>query len=158
MLDRQDRFYSPSGGIYPGGPSIWHIIDWDQRRLVSVKMDEEQESPDQAFDHLLKHIDTLAPDIYLVYFSPHGDIISTSNDATDDETMCVFRPPLDAAHLPDNVGIVSRAELQEVARLGPNVDMVFKPGSARPEETVSAKVELRSQGNLLVSDISAVCL
>ncbi len=78
MLNRQDRFFSPSGAIYPGGPSIWHVVDWDQRRLVSVKMDEEQESEDVAFEHLLKHIDTLAPDVYLVYLSPDGDILSTS--------------------------------------------------------------------------------
>ena len=67
MPYRQDRFYSPSGAIYPSGPSIWHVIDWDQRRLVSVKMDEEQESPDCAFDCLLKHIDQLPPDVYLVH-------------------------------------------------------------------------------------------
>lgn len=55
----------------------------------------------------------------------------------DDETMCVFRPPLDAAQLPDDIAVVSRAELQEVARLGPNVDMVVKPRSKRPQEKVS---------------------
>ncbi|KAJ4163720.1 hypothetical protein LMH87_005429 [Akanthomyces muscarius] len=48
--------------------------------------------------------------------------------------MCVFRPPLDAAQLPDDIAVVSRAELQEVARLGPNVDMVVKPRSKRPQE------------------------
>jgi hypothetical protein len=81
--------YSPSGAIYPGGPSIWHVVDWDQRRLVSVKMDQEQESPDIAFACFLKHIDDLPPDVYLIHFSPEGDILSTSNDPDDDETLCL---------------------------------------------------------------------
>ncbi|KAK3181732.1 hypothetical protein K4F52_006948 [Lecanicillium sp. MT-2017a] len=134
MLDREDRFYSPSGGIYPGGPSIWHVIDWDQRRLVSVEMDEEQESPDEAFRCLLKHIDTLPPDVYLIHLSPEGDVISTSNDPKDDQTICVFRLPIDTAELPDGIQTISRAELEEIGRLGPNVDLVVYPKSTKPNE------------------------
>ncbi|KAK2591292.1 hypothetical protein QQS21_011010 [Conoideocrella luteorostrata] len=134
MLDREDRFYSPSGAIYPGGPSIWHVIDWDQRRLVSVKMDQEQDLPDLAFDCLLKHIDHLSPDVYLIHLSPEGDLLSTSNDPNDDETLCVFRPPLDTAQLPDGITTISWAELQEVARLGPNVDLVVCRNSTRPND------------------------
>lgn len=137
MLNREDRFYAPSGEIYPGGPSIWHVIDWDQRRLVSVKMDQEQESPDVAFECLLKHIDHLPPDIYLVHLSPEGDLLSSSNDPEDDETLCPFRPSLDAAQLPPGVMTASRAELQEVARLGPNVDLVVYRNSTRPGDKVT---------------------
>lgn len=106
-------------------------------------MDEEQESGDVAFEHLSKHVETLAPDVHLVYLSPDGEVLSASSDQDDDETMCVFRPPLDAALLPDDVAVVSRAELREVARLGPNVDMVVQPKSERPQEKVSTEVELR---------------
>lgn len=137
MLDRDDRLYSPSGAIYPGGPSIWHVIDWDQRRLVSVEMDEKQESPDEAFRCLLKHIDDLPPDVYLIHLSPEGDVISTSNDPKDDQTLCVFRPPLDTAELPDGIQTISRAELEEIGRLGPNVDLVVYPKSTEPNEKVS---------------------
>ncbi|GAB0135891.1 hypothetical protein EsDP_00004213 [Epichloe bromicola] len=139
MLDRQDRFYAPSGGIYPGGPSIWNVIDWDQRRLVSVKMDQEQESPDVAFECLLKHIDHLPPDTYLVHLSPEGDLLSSSNDPEDDETLCPFRPSLDAAQLPPGTMTASRAELQEVARLGPNVDLVVYRNSTRPDDKFAFK-------------------
>lgn len=138
MLDREDRFYAPDGGIYPGGPSIWNVVDWDQRRLVSVKMDDEQDSPDDAFAGLLKHIDTLPPDVCLVHLSPDGEIISTSNDPKDDETTCVFRPLPGTAHLPGGIETISRAQLREVARLGPNVDMVTEVGAARPEEKVNS--------------------
>lgn len=129
MLDRNDRFFAPSGGIYPGGPSIWHVIDWDQRRLVSVKMDQKLDSEDLAFEYLLRYIDDLPPDVYLLYVSPQGDFISTSNDPEDDETLCVFRPPIDMSQVPDGITTISRAELEEVARLGPNVDLVVYPNS-----------------------------
>lgn len=139
MLNREDRFYAPSGAIYPGGPSTWHVIDWDQRRLVSVEMDEELESPDPAFDCLLKHIDHLPPDVYHVSFSPEGNVKSMSKDPKDDETLCVWRPPLDAAQLPDGIFTISRSELQEICRLGPNVDMVVYTGSTRPQDKVRPK-------------------
>jgi hypothetical protein len=63
MINLQDRFFAPSGAIYPGGPSTWHIIDWDQRRLVSVTVDEELDSEGPAFKQLIKHIDDIAPDV-----------------------------------------------------------------------------------------------
>lgn len=43
MFPKSNRYSAFSGDIYPGGPSTWHITDWDQRRVVSVTMDEEQE-------------------------------------------------------------------------------------------------------------------
>ena len=129
MLNREDRFFAPSGGIYPGGPSIWHVIDWDQRRLISVKMDEELESEEPAFRQLLKHIDTLPPDVYLIHVSADGHLFSSSTDPEDDETLCVWRPPLDTAQLPEHVETISREGLQEVARVGPRVDLVTRQGS-----------------------------
>lgn len=155
MLNREDRFYAPSGAIYPGGPSFWHVIDWDQRRLVSVKMDQEQESPDLAFDCLLKHIDHLPPDVYLIHLSPSGNILSMSNDPKDDETLCVFRPPLSAAQLPDGIATISRAELQEVGRLGPNVDLVVYPNSAKPDGKVRQKI-MRKWRDIPATNVFAV--
>ncbi|KAG6008741.1 hypothetical protein E4U21_003937 [Claviceps maximensis] len=145
MLDRRDRFYAPSGAITPGGPSIWNVIDWDQRRLVSVKMDQEQDSSDAAFDSLLKHIDHLAPDIYFVHLSPEGDMLASSTDPKDDETLVVFRPPLDNAQVPDGISTVSRADLEEVARLRPNVDLVVRSGSPRPNDKFVFKYFFLSQ-------------
>ncbi|UKZ81479.1 hypothetical protein TrVFT333_009251 [Trichoderma virens FT-333] len=90
MIDPDDRFFATSGAIYPGGPSTWHIIDWEQRRLVSVTMDEELESEDPAFEQLYKHIDNLAPNVYAIHISPDGSLISTSTDPKDDETRIVI--------------------------------------------------------------------
>ncbi|KAH0593296.1 hypothetical protein MHUMG1_09018 [Metarhizium humberi] len=134
MIDSGDRFYAPSGAIYPGGPSTWHIIDWDQRRLVSVTMDEELESEDPAFEQLIKHIDSLPPDVYAIHVSPDGNLISTSADPKDDETRCAYYPPLDSVQRPEGVQVISRSHLEEIDRLGPNVDLVTCPHSSEPTQ------------------------
>ncbi|KAF5710896.1 kinase-like domain-containing protein [Fusarium mundagurra] len=94
-LKQEERFFAPSGNIYAGGPSTWHIMDWDQRRLVSVTIDEELESEDPAIEHLQKHIDDLAPDVFEIRISPLGDLVSTSTDQQDDNTRCPYHPPLE---------------------------------------------------------------
>ncbi|KAL7918878.1 hypothetical protein ACQKWADRAFT_302785 [Trichoderma austrokoningii] len=132
MIDRDDRFFAPSGAIYPGGPSTWHIIDWDQRRLVSVTMDEELESEDPACEYLAKYIDDLAPDVYAIHVSSNGDLISTSTDPNDDKTRCVYYPKLDTIQRPKDVRVISRSELEELDRLGANVDLVVCPQSSEP--------------------------
>ncbi|CAG9988337.1 unnamed protein product [Clonostachys byssicola] len=132
MLDHGDRFFAPSGAIDPGGPSTWHVIDWDQRRLVSVVMDEELDSEDPAFEHLLKYIDHLPPDVYSIHVTSDGELISASADPKDDETQCAFRPPVESLQIPDGIEIISRQDLEELDRLGPHVDMVVRPRSAEP--------------------------
>ncbi len=77
-------------------------------------MDEEQESPDVAFECLLKHMDHLPPDVYLIHLSPIGDILSSSNYPKDDETLRAVRSPSEEAQLPDGILTISRVELQEV--------------------------------------------
>ncbi|KAK3386640.1 hypothetical protein B0H63DRAFT_493371 [Podospora didyma] len=89
MIDDDSRYFCLSGDIPFGWPSPWHVIDWDQRRVVSDP---------------LSHV---------------GDIISTYTDAENDQTYCTVR----------------RDELEELERLGPDVDLVAYPpclgGSAK---------------------------
>lgn len=139
MLDHDDRLFAPSGDIDPGGPSIWRVIDWDQRRLVSVVMDEELDSEDPAFEHLLKYIDHLPPDVYSIHVTSDGDLISASADPKDDETKCVFRPLVESLQIPDGIETVSRQDLEELDRLGPNVDVVVRPRSTEPSKRVSVQ-------------------
>ncbi|OIW34675.1 hypothetical protein CONLIGDRAFT_567368 [Coniochaeta ligniaria NRRL 30616] len=87
-------------------------------------MDEEQESEDVAIGHLRKHIDDLGPDVYAITLSPDGDLLSVSTDPEDDETTCVYYPPLQAIVVPDRVKTVLRSDLLELDRLAPNVDLV----------------------------------
>ncbi|UKZ55715.1 hypothetical protein TrVGV298_009539 [Trichoderma virens] len=139
MIDPDDRFFATSGAIYPGGPSTWHIIDWEQRRLVSVTMDEELESEDPAFEQLYKHIDNLAPNVYAIHISPDGSLISTSTDPKDDETRCVYYPPLSTIQRPEHVKILLRSKLEELGRLGSNVDLVACPQSSDPSKRLIFK-------------------
>lgn len=137
MIPPEYRFCSYSGMIFPGGPSTWHVLDRDQRRLVSVTMDDEQESDDLAREHLCKYIDDLALDVYAIHISPDGKLVSQSNDPKDDETTCVFRPTLEAMDLPKDTAVISRLDLVEVDRLMGNVDIVTCTKSSDPTQKVS---------------------
>lgn len=148
MLKDEDRFFAYSGNIYPGGPSTWHVTNWDQRRLVSVTMDEELDSEDRALDHLAKHIDELAPDVFEIRLSPHGDLISVSTDREDDNMFCPFYPPLEVVERPEGIQVISRSELEELDRLGPLVDLVRCVRSAEPSERVSIAVRRLSCAGL----------
>ncbi|CAJ2510986.1 Uu.00g066110.m01.CDS01 [Anthostomella pinea] len=137
MIAEESRYFAPGGGIFPGGPSTWHILDWDQRRTIAVTMDEEQDSEDAAIGHLRKHIDALGPDVYAIHLSPEGDLVSTSADANDDETTCPYYPPLQEILRPDCVKTVVRSDLLELDRLGPNVDLVsYTPGPSATDTRI----------------------
>ncbi|KAI1066897.1 hypothetical protein LB506_012001 [Fusarium annulatum] len=139
MLKPEERFFAPSGNIYPGGPSTWHIMDWDQRRLISVTMDEELESEDPAIEHLQKHVDDLAADVFEIRVSPQGDLVSTSTDQKDDNTFCPYHPPLEATERPNGIQAISRSDLEELDRLGPLVDLVRCLRSSDPDKKLVFK-------------------
>lgn len=42
MIDEDWRYFTYAGAITPGGPSRWDILDWDQRRTISVNMSTEE--------------------------------------------------------------------------------------------------------------------
>lgn len=63
MINPDWRFWSPPGGISPGGPSQWYIFDTDQRRMIVVTTDDEQDEEDLAVRHLKRHIHDLGPEV-----------------------------------------------------------------------------------------------
>ncbi|KAI0871949.1 hypothetical protein GGS24DRAFT_36583 [Hypoxylon argillaceum] len=137
MIDEEWRYFAPGGALMPGGPSTWYILDWDQRRIIAVTMDEEQESEDVAIKYLHKHIDTLGPDVYAIHLSQDGELVSVSTSPEDDETSCVYYPPLQTIQdrLSDRVKTVLRSDLIELDRLSPNVDLVSYTSCANPANT-----------------------
>ncbi|KAG5664996.1 hypothetical protein KAF25_008730 [Fusarium avenaceum] len=139
MLKPEDRFFAFEGNIYPGGPSTWCVTDWDQRRLVSVTMDEELESADPAIEQLSKHVDDLEPDVFEIWVSSHGDLISTSTNPEDDNTRCPFYAPLEAIGKPEDIQAIPRSQLEELDRLGPLVDLVTDLQSSKPGEKLVFK-------------------
>ena len=134
MLDHDSRFFAPSGDIFPGGPSTWHIVDADQRRLISVTADEEQDSEDIA-------IGSLGPEVYRIRISREGELLSTYTAPEDDHTRCAHYPPVSDLQYVE-VDSVQRLELEELDRLGPDVDLVAYPALSI---TAQKKVRLRHQ-------------
>jgi serine/threonine protein kinase len=139
MIDEKWRYWPSGGGVFPGGPSDWYLVDWDQRRTIVVTMDEQQESPDAAIGHLHKHIDALGPDVYAVHISLDGKLISSSTNPEDDQTMCVYYPPLQDIQCPSHIKTVIRSDLLELDRFGPTADLVSympSPDAAEPRKAV----------------------
>ncbi|KAL5608305.1 hypothetical protein FOBRF1_008802 [Fusarium oxysporum] len=136
MIDKDSKYFSLSVDIPIGGPSTWHIIDWDQRRVVSVTMDGEQDDESLAIEHFSRHSDPLSPDIHRIYVSHNDEINSTYTDSKNDPTCCVHYPSLhDACPPEEEVQTVRRDKLEELERLDPNADLVaYSPcieGSAK---------------------------
>ncbi|KAI1137622.1 hypothetical protein F5Y05DRAFT_387755 [Hypoxylon sp. FL0543] len=128
MIGEEWRFWAPSGALTPGGPSTWHILDWDQRRVISVTVDEVQEDDELAIEHLKRHVESLDPGVYAIHVTMEGDLISVSTDPEDDAALCPYQPPLDEIQRPDWVKTILRSELLELDRMTPNVDLVsYKP-------------------------------
>ncbi|QKD52397.1 uncharacterized protein FOBCDRAFT_317869 [Fusarium oxysporum Fo47] len=135
MIDKDSKYFSLSGDIPIGGPSTWQSIDWDQRRVVSVTMDGEQDDESLAIEHFSRHSNQLSPDIHRIYVSHNGEINSTYTDSKNGPTCCVHYPSLHDACPPEEVQIVRRDKLEELERLGPDADLVaYSPcieGSAK---------------------------
>ena len=127
MIEEEFRYFSLSGDIRVGGPSTWHITDWDQRRTISVTMDGEQEEEDVAIEHLSRHISRIPANVYRIYVSDNGEIISSYTDPKDDQAYNVHYPSLQDAQLPEGIKTIRRDELEELDRLGPDVDLVAYP-------------------------------
>ncbi|KAJ0119689.1 protein kinase-like domain protein [Diaporthe amygdali] len=124
MINPEWRFWAPSGSIADGGPSQWYIHDLDQRRIIVVTMDDEQEEESVAIQHLRRHVDDLDPGVLEIHVSNEGDLISTSSSPDDDQTQAVNYPLLTHISKPESVKTIHRRHLRELDRLGPEVDKV----------------------------------
>ncbi|KAI0842938.1 kinase-like domain-containing protein [Hypoxylon sp. FL0890] len=131
MLDDESKYFSLSGDIPVGGPSTWHVIDWDQRRTISVTMDGEQDDESIAIEHLSRYSSQLSPSIYRIYISENGEIIKTYTDANDDQTECAHYPFLHEIILPEGIQTIQRDALEELDRLGPDADLVAYPACSK---------------------------
>lgn len=140
MIDEEWRYFAPSGNIFPRGPSTWNILDWDQRRIIAVTMDEFQDTEDIAIGHLRKHIDALPLDAYAVEFSLDGDLVSVSTDLATDQTLCPHYPLLSEISQELGLKTILRSKLCEKDRLGPNVDLVtYRPSEGSEQREVVFK-------------------
>lgn len=137
MIEEEWRYFAPGGAITPGGPSTWFILDWDQRRVITVTMDEEQESEDLAVEYLKKHIATLGDDVYGIHVSQDGNLLSVSTDPEDDQTTCAYYPPLKAIQSHDHGQDCAPVESTRTGWVGPECRPCFVyalPQRSKPQK------------------------
>jgi hypothetical protein len=85
MIDRESKSFALSGDIPVGGPTTWHIVDWDQRRVVSMAMNGEQDEESLAIEqHFSCHSDQLSHAVYRVYISYNGEMLLNYTDLKND--------------------------------------------------------------------------
>lgn len=53
MIDESWRYFTYGGVITPGGPSRWDVLDFDQRRTISVNLPNEEYDDDIAISTIL---------------------------------------------------------------------------------------------------------
>lgn len=134
------RFWCTHGSITPRpqGPSDWAICDVDQRRVITVRMDEEQDSEDVALEYFKKHVDGFGPDVTLVHLALNGDVISLSTDPIHDPTQTMYYPELELVQAPEGVQTVLRSDLRELDRLTGNADLVSYQADTKSPATKKA--------------------
>ncbi|KAL1866907.1 hypothetical protein Daus18300_006610 [Diaporthe australafricana] len=137
MIDEKWRYFSFGGLLTPGGPSRWDVLDWDQRRTISVILPNEEEDYEVAINHLRQHVDKLDSDVFAITISEQNEL-TISKDPEDDETEGPHYPALDEVECAPGIQIVHRGQLREIDRLGPNVDLVSNTsgGSERTRKVV----------------------
>ncbi|KAH6630596.1 hypothetical protein B0J18DRAFT_421650 [Chaetomium sp. MPI-SDFR-AT-0129] len=147
MIDAEWRLWVATGSLRSGGPYTWHIIDFDQRRHFGVtyapvaEVEDVEETEDVCLTQLRRHLDQLGPVVYGIRFTePDGPVSFLTDQDADDQTTYINNYPLFALNLSFPVKAVFLADLKELDRLGPQVDLVSYPGTpcTTPGTTVAA--------------------
>ncbi|KAK4238996.1 protein kinase [Achaetomium macrosporum] len=136
MIRPEERFFAGSGSLDNGGPPYtWHITDYDQRRHFSVTYDpsapvkDVEETEEICMVQLRKHVDRLGPGVYGIHFTEPEEPITISTDPEDDVTWYINCYPLKVLALPFPIKTIYLADLTELDRLGPQVDLVSYQGT-----------------------------
>ncbi|KAI5460678.1 kinase-like domain-containing protein [Mariannaea sp. PMI_226] len=103
--------------------SVWHITDWDQRRVISVMTSWEEDDEDFILEALMLHIDEIPADALLIEIAQNGELVNTTTDGEYDSGMILYYPSIkDYGH---NVPYIYRQDLIELNRLGLQVDLTI---------------------------------
>jgi hypothetical protein len=122
--DLDSRFKSVFTGWHPGSENgHYHaVMDWDQRRTISVFTPEGKQNEEFVFEALEELIDDLPADVVRIAISNDLELLSSSTAFENDTTMIPFYPsPADFApqlQFPK----VRRSQLTEIERLGLQAD------------------------------------
>ncbi len=95
------------------------VIDWDQRRTMTVSTPDKQDE-DLVFEALEEHIDDLPADVVHIAVSEDLELLSSSSASDSDWTLIPFYPSL--SEFPPHLPKVRRSALTEIERLGLQAD------------------------------------
>lgn len=132
MIPLEYRFFVQMGGLIPGGPHEWTIIDYEQRRYFSVTYapksplsnEDEAESQDLCVEKLRQHVDHFDEAVTAIRFAEPNGPITTSSELRDDRTLYVNYHSLLALGLSFPVKTIYLSHLEELDRFMPQVDKV----------------------------------
>ncbi|KAK4034309.1 CBL-interacting serine/threonine-protein kinase 16 [Parachaetomium inaequale] len=128
--DLDSRFKSIFSGWNPDNGHYHVVIDWDQRRTISVSTLEEKDE-EFVFEALEELIDDLPENVVRIAVSNDFKLLSSSTDVRDDRTAIPFYPSL--TDFPPQLPKVRRSQLSEIERLGVHADhTTYEP---TPRET-----------------------
>jgi hypothetical protein len=128
--DLDSRFKSVFEGWHPGsenGP--YHtVIDWDQRRTISVFTPEGKQDEEFVFEALEGLIDDLPADVVRIAVSKNLELLSSSTSLDHDITKIPFYHSTDDFPPERQLTKVHRSQMTEIERLGVQVDhTTYKP-------------------------------
>ncbi|KAH0343058.1 hypothetical protein KCU83_g9017, partial [Aureobasidium melanogenum] len=130
MINPKYRFWADGGSTNHVDDEVI-VMDFDQRRQYSIRgpssflrlADEGREGID-AIEVLKRYMDAIDPAVHTINVDATGALVSTSSDPEQDCQQAIFYPSLlDAPSLQD-CRMIEMAELTELDRITPGVDLV----------------------------------
>jgi hypothetical protein len=114
------RFSADVGGWRDGGTRL-NVIDWDQRRTITVVTTWVEDDNDIYFEALAEHIDNIPANAVSIKVSRDGELLSCCLDTNEDPTLVPFYPSV--ADFPQGLRKICRSDLTELDRLGLQTDL-----------------------------------
>lgn len=133
--DLDSRFKSFFSGWNPASGHYHVVIDWDQRRTISVSTAEKKDE-----DFIYEALEELIDDEVLenatrITVSDDLELLSFSTSVDDDSTKIPFYPS--PADFPQQLPKIRRSQLVEIERLGLQTDhTTYEPASGETKHVV----------------------
>ncbi|KAL2140542.1 hypothetical protein VTI28DRAFT_3660 [Corynascus sepedonium] len=117
--DLDSRFKSIRTSWNPVHGHYHVVIDWDQRRIISVCTSEEKDE-EFIYEALFELFDDIPADVVRIEVSNEFELLMSSTAPEDDSANIPFYP--EPTDFPKHLPKIRRSQLTEVDRLGVQVD------------------------------------
>jgi hypothetical protein len=117
--DLDSRFKSTRSTWNPVHGHYHVVMDWDQRRIISVCTSEEKDD-EFVYEALYELIDDIPADLVRIEVSNDFELLSSSTASDDDSAMIPFYP--EPTDFPEHLPKIRRSQLTEIERLGVQAD------------------------------------